>query len=292
MSIEYIVIYELIAVLIIVALISGIIWRDKSREIRDLTEFNQALLDQIETMQQVLESQKKEKEGISEDYEYVDEAIQTQLDIALDQTDTSWNEMERLVHEQKRMLSVIGSELTSDDPNLSVMKKEIKGLEKQLEKSERKVKVQKKELATSKNNVKELKQKMRKLSQRVLSMGGLEVSESRLRKDKQRLMKRVDELKEKYEDQRLISKNLEQELKTSFRANEVQAMRDELKEAEAQLTRMASEKKFIEQHFLELSEQGNPQDLKEELERAKREIQLLEQTVLEMDVTDQKNSHS
>jgi len=133
---------------------------------------------------------------------------------------------------------------------------------------------------------------MRKLSQRVLSMGGLEVSEGRLRKDKQRLMKRVDELKEKYEDQRLISKNLEQELKTSFRANEVQAMRDELKEAESQLTRMASEKKFIEQHFLELSEQGNPQALKEELERAKREIQLLEQTVLEMDVTDQKNSHS
>lgn len=292
MSVEYIVIAELIAVLIIVALISAVIWRDKTKEIKDLKELNQALMDQIESMQEVINDQAQENQAISDDYQDVDEAIQNQLDTTMDHADANWQEMERLLVEQKKIIGNIDNELSSDQPNFDVMKSEIKGLEKQLEKSERKIRVQKKELSTSKNNIKTLKEKMRNLSQRVLSMGGLEISERRLRKDKDRLKARVEELKAKYEDQRLISKNLEQELKTSFRASEVQAIRDDLKQAESKLARVESEKVFIEQHFMELSENGDPEELKDELARAKREIQLLEQTVLEMDSSEQQKDDS
>ena len=292
MSMEYIIIYELIAVLLIVVLIGAVIWRDKSSEISDLKELNQSLMDQIEDMQRVLARQSKEKQAISSDYQDVEEAIHEQLDTAVGDSDANWQEMEKLVQGQKQIVDNLGSQLLSEEPDLSVMKKELGELQKQLEKSERKIRVQKKELSTSKNNIKTLKDKMRNLSQKVLSMGGLELSERRLRKDKERLRSRVDELKTKYQDQRLISKNLEQELKTSFRASEVQGMKDQLKQLEASLSRTEAEKAFIEQHFMELSEQGDPEKLQEELGRAKREIQLLEQTVLEMDSSESKNSDS
>ena len=283
MSFEYIVISELVAVLIIISMIGIVMWRDKSREIKDLRELNIDLVAQIDAMQAHIDARKANQDQLSESYHEVDSEIQEQLDHALDHVDKNWEEMERLLEEHKEAIGIIDQEISTSSPDLSRVKSEVRSLEKLLEKSERKVTVQKKELATSKNNVKKMKDKMAKLSQRILSMGGLEVSERRLKKDKKRLLDRIEDLKSKYEDQRLISRNLQDELKVSFRASEVQTLRDDLKTAEEALKRVESEKVCIEQHFLELSSNGDAEELKEQLGRAAREIELLEQTVIELD---------
>lgn len=133
-----------------------------------------------------------------------------------------------------------------------------------------------------KERTKELQRKLRAASADLLRLNSLRVSRDRLERDKERLKERLNKLEKSYQDERLLTQNLQQELKTSFRATEVLAIREELKKAEDLLQRTLAEKEFIEQHFLELSEH-DPDQLKQELERKKREIALLESAVLDMD---------
>ena len=80
-----------------------------------------------------------------------------------------------------------------------------------------------------------------------------------------------------------MARNLEDELKTSFRAGEVQAMKEELKDSEETLKRTMIEKAFIEQHFLELANNSDPVELDRELKRVKREMRQLEKGILDND---------
>jgi len=164
------------------------------------------------------------------------------------------------------------------------IEEELKALKKSLDESKHKVLVQKNELKTTKRYLKDLKEKVRNLSKKVLSMSGLEIREKRLLRDKMKLKEKFDEVKSKYENKLLSNKKLELELRTSFRAEEVQAIKDELKVSEEALVRAMNEKQFIEQEYLSLDKNSlSQQEFKVELERAKREIKLLEATVLEMD---------
>jgi len=129
---------------------------------------------------------------------------------------------------------------------------------------------------------KTLKNKLSSLSADLIKLKSLGVTRDRLERDKTRLKERLEQLDKKYQEERLLTQNLQQELKTSFRASEVAAMRDELKNTEELLQRTLAEKEFIERHFLEIAEEG-PEHLQQELERKKREIALLEIAVLEMD---------
>jgi len=283
MSLEYILILELASVIVIITVIALIIWRDKKNEILALKDINDELLVQVASLQshiEALNGQLVQVQGETILIEAEMEDALTDDEVAFE---SGWAEMEQLAESQKSHVLKLSEELQNQTLDLKTMESELALLKKSLEKSERRIRVQKKELDTSKNNLKEAKDKLKHVSQKVLSMGGLEISERRLKKDKDRLQGKIDDLKKKFEDQKIISKKLEDELRVSYRASEVQEMKDELRSIEEKLKRVSTEKAFIETHFQALVEQGDPDDLRKELERAHREIQLLEQTVLEMD---------
>ncbi len=198
--------------------------------------------------------------------------------------------MEYMLKKQDALVEDLQAKLDSpfelDKPYLE---KELKTLKKSLENSQRKTQNQKNELTTAKRNLKSLREKVRDLSKKVLSMSSLEIREKRLLRDKMKLKEKFDEVKSKYENKLISNKKLELELRTSFRAEEVQAIKDELKTSEEALARAMSEKQFIEQEYLSLDKNSlSHQELTMELERATREIKLLESTVVDMDREAQK----
>lgn len=133
-----------------------------------------------------------------------------------------------------------------------------------------------------KEESKKLKQKLRTISADLSRLNSLRVSRDRLERDQRQLSARIKVLEKNYRDEQLLTQNLTKELSTRFRAEDMDMLHQELKQAEDQLQRTLAEKEFIEQHFLELSAQ-EPEKMLEELERKRREIALLESAILEMD---------
>ncbi len=289
MDTAYIVITELIAVIIIMAAIGFVVIRDKKSEIVDLKEVNDSLMQKIEELQELVREHREGEQEIADGFFEVGQDISQGIDGILDSTADEWSEMERIGDEQlaslKHMRELIDlSEEFDQELDVASLKARIKDLERSLERAVRRAKIQKRELDTAKNNSKLLKDKVNELSRRILSMGALEIREKRLQRDKERLKNRLAEMKNKYETQKGIATNLKSELKTSFRASEVNNLKDELKSAEDELQRTLAEKKFIESHFVSLDEIAKDgEDMRMELDRARREIQTLEQTVIEMD---------
>lgn len=289
MDTAYIVITELIAVIIIMAAIGFVVIRDKKSEIVDLKEVNDSLMQKIEELQELVREHREGEQEIADGFFEVGQDISQGIDGILDSTADEWSEMERIGDEQlaslKHMRELIDlSEEFDQELDVASLKARIKDLERSLERAVRRAKIQKRELDTAKNNSKLLKDKVNELSRRILSMGALEIREKRLQRDKERLKNRLAEMRNKYETQKGIATNLKSELKTSFRASEVNNLKDELKSAEDELQRTLAEKKFIESHFVSLDEIAKDgEDMRMELDRARREIQTLEQTVIEMD---------
>jgi ribosomal protein S20 len=92
---------------------------------------------------------------------------------------------------------------------------------------------------------------------------------------------RIDEIKVKYNNQKILVRNLRNKLKTSFKASEVEVMKYDLKNTEEELKRTIIERSFIEQHFLELVNNDDPEELNRELKRVHREIKQLEKSILD-----------
>ena len=282
MTTEHIIILELVTVLVMLSMISFVLWRDKNRVISELSEVNEALIEQIEALEAHTGEHKMAYLAASKGFESIEEDLEAHLNQVLAGDEGNWGDMEELLDQQDKVVSELrnGAEQWAN----SNIIKELDTLSRLLEESKKKVASQKVELAEHKIKTKELKIKIRELSKKALSIKGLEVRERRLIRDKKRIIAKFNEIKDKYEGQRAITRNLEKELKTSFRAEEVKAMRGELKDNEDALKRALAEKDFIEQHFLELDENSDEEALLlSKLDRAKREIQLLEKTVLDMD---------
>lgn len=283
MSTELIIILELLAVLVIVLLVSVVLWRDKSHEVRELREVNEALIAQLEQMQAVIDGKNKSHEDVAEKFQDLDDELDTQVTSTLDTANTNLGQMERLVLEHRGVLTELDYFLNQTEPDVSSARQEIDKLKTLLGVTEKEIYSQKELLTNSESNVKSLKGKMRELSKQILTMNSLEISEGRLKRDKTRLMDRMTELEDKYESQKIISRNLENELKTSFKAGEVQAMKEELAQSEETLKRTMVEKAFIEQHFLELANNADPAELDKELKRVKREMRQLEKGILDIE---------
>jgi len=285
MTTEYMVILELITVLIVMASISVVVWRDKNSLIIELTLINEGLLEQINALESQINEHVEAETVISKGFEEVSDDIDQCLSHVLDDSEENWMQMEYLLDKQDTIVSDLQEKLDSPlELDTKYLQKELKTLKKSLEKSQRKTLVQQNELKTAKRNIKTLKEKVSKLSRRVLSMGGLEIREKRLLRDKAKLKDKFDEVKSKYETKLLSNKKLELELRTSFRAEEVQAIKDELKSSEEALGRALSEKQFLEQEYLSLDKTNlSQEELAVKLERAVREIELLENTVVDMD---------
>jgi len=285
MTTEYMVILELITVLIVMAFISVVVWRDKNSLIIELTLINEGLLEQINALESQINEHIEAETVISKGFEEVSGDIDQCLSHVLDDSEENWMQMEYLLDKQDTIVSDLQEKLDSPlELDTKYLQKELKTLKKSLEKSQRKTLVQQNELKTAKRNIKTLKEKVSKLSRRVLSMGGLEIREKRLLRDKAKLKDKFDEVKSKYETKLLSNKKLELELRTSFRAEEVQAIKDELKTSEEALVRALTEKQFLEQEYLSLDKTNlSQEELAVKLERAVREIELLENTVVDMD---------
>lgn len=283
MSTELIIILELIAVLVIVLLVSVVVWRDKTSEAAELREVNQALMSQLEQMQGVLDGKNETHEKVAESFQDLDDELDEQVTTTLDNANANLGDMEKLVIEHRGILTELDGFLNQSEPDVNNARLEIDKLKALLATTEKGILEYKARLSKSETSVKSLKGNMRELSKQILTMNSLEVSEGRLKRDKTRLMDRMSKLEDKYENEKILSKNLEKELKTSFKAGEVQAMKDDLTNTEEQLKRTMIEKAFIEQHFLELANNADPEELDRELKRVKREMRQLEKGILDSD---------
>lgn len=282
MNTEMLIIIHLAMVLLTVTVLSIAVWRKKSQEINELDDVNQALLSQIEELQALNDDRSVLQEQVSEDFQDLDDAVEVEFNENLEYTQENISELTELVKENQHLIQETEGFLKDKQPDIEAALQELIKLKALLNTAEKSIDKHKKKFKKSEENSKELKAKVRTLSKKILTLGSLEISEGRLKKDKTRLMERIAQLKDKYESQKVIEKNLKNELKTSFRASEVQAMRENLKQTEEKLKQTMIEKAFIEQHFLELAHDQDPAELDKELKRVKRELKQLEKGIIDM----------
>lgn len=282
MNTAQLIIVQLAMVIMTIAILAAAIWRKKSQEINELDDVNQALLSQIEELQALNDDRSALQEHVAEDFQDMNDAVEVEVTDNLEYTANNISELTDLVQENQQLIQETEDHLKHEKPDIEAALQELTKLKSLLDKAEKSIDKHKKKLSKSEDNSKELKAKMRDLSKKILTMNSLEVSEGRLKKDKTRLMERISQLKDKYESQKVIEKNLKNELKTSFRASEVQDIRDNLKQTEEKLKQTMIEKAFIEQHFLELAHDQDPAELDKELKRVKRELKQLEKGIIDM----------
>lgn len=282
---EHIIILELIAFLVVVVLVSVVIWRDKSDQLKQVNDLNEELLAQLEELQSVTDERKEGDDVLHKEIDKITIEVDQQLLHSVDDSADKWEKMEYLEKQKGDKLNTINELLASEDGiEKSLLEKKLNELEKLLKESQKKIKIQMKEIQISRKNTKGLRAKLKDLSKKILKLGSLEVKEARLKQDKENLRNRVADFKDRLESQKIINQNLENELKTSFRASEVQDLKDNLKKTEENLRQALTEKKFIEQHFIDLEENNKDEaELHAALQRANREIQMLEKTVMELD---------
>lgn len=282
MTTEYLIILELALVLVSILVLSIAIWRAQNKHIRELEELNQALVDQLNDIQEVMDAKNKTQAAMTQEFEDLGDAVDIQVDNTLDYANSNISDMSRLVLENMKLLNDTDYYLAQANPDIESARKEIQKLKDLLGLTEKSIIENKSKLKQSEENIQTMKAKMRELSKQIQTLNSLEVSESRLKRDKNRLLARIEKLQNKHDSQKVIERDLKNELKTSYRASEVQAMRNELKQTEDKLQRTLIEKSFIEQHFLELAAQEDPEKINDELKRVKREMKQLERGILDM----------
>jgi len=282
MTTELLIILELVLVIIALIVLGVAIWRAQSKHIKELEELNQALVGQMDDIQEVLDEKKATQETMTQEFEELGEAVDIQVNNTLDYANANISDMSRLVMEHMKLLNDTDYFLSQGKPDIESARKEIEKLKGLLGITEKTIVENKTKLKDAEGNIKKMKAKMRDLSKQIQTLNSLEVSESRLKRDKTRLLERIEKLKDKHDSQKVIERNLQNELKTSYRASEVNAMREELKNTEDQLRRTMVEKLFIEQHFLELASQEDPEKISHELKRVKREMKQLEKGFLDL----------
>lgn len=288
----YIVITELVAVVVVMAAIFWLVLRDKRQEIQELNDANDSLMRQLEEAQALIGEHREGEEGINASIEAINKQLHNELDqqisgasLDAEQNATQTKEQLRLL---KQVMNLIGA--NGDDIDINKVITHMKHLSKSLQKSERMASLQAKEINKTKESIKALKEKVKDLSQKTKDLRALEVKGQRLERDKERLKERLQKVKEKYEQQKVIISNLRSELKTSFRAEELQGLREELNHTEAQLARSLTEKSFIESHYVSLDEMEKDREaLQDALNRAHRENKLLEKTLLDLESDEDEN---
>lgn len=260
----------------LVALVS--VWRWKQAQLSELMQANDHLLQQLQQQQQHIADSTEQQQRVGSALDDVCEELSQlgQADVSLEE----WEQIQALMAQQK---AAFNDYLASEEQDKTELQKKLDDISRAYDKAQ---KLLDKYQTTQQNmteSARQLKQKVSRLSREVQSLKTLKVTSDRLQRDKQRLQEKVEALKQQYQEEKLLNRNLSEELKLSFRASEVKEIRDELNHAEESLKRTLAEKEFIERHFLELAEQGDIDELREQLDRKQREVQFLEQAVLDMD---------
>lgn len=286
MDTQTLVIIELSAVMLVILVVAIVMMQDKCRQIKELYEVNEALLQQIQELQELIGEHQAGEQAVAEDVANLSQQVHEEVTEVIQSDREDWQAIANLSNDQLDSLKEIDG-LTDDlnnQENLDALKKEIKTLEKLLKKSQETAEKHEQALKKSKDTADEMKSKVRELTKKSSKLRSLENKEQRLLRDQERLKERLSKMRDKYETESVIAKNLRNELKTSFRADEVKAIKEQLKETENKLSQAITEKQFIETHFVSLDEIARDRELLEdELNRARREIQTLERSIIELD---------
>ena len=279
MSISLIVIAQLSILLVAAVAVLILQWKSRRREITDLLEQNKTLMLLVEDQQSHNELHSNQEQSLVRQLTEAEQDLNQQI---VAQENPAAKELEHLQEHFQSEKERLVAYLKEGELDRTQLQQMVESLTRKLERAGEIITQHQLTQRQQKELSKTLKNKLSSLSADLIKLKSLGVTRDRLERDKTRLKERLEQLDKKYQEERLLTQNLQQELKTSFRASEVAAMRDELKNTEELLQRTLAEKEFIERHFLEIAEEG-PEHLQQELERKKREIALLEIAVLEMD---------
>ena len=279
MSISLIVIAQLCILLVAAVAVLILQWKSRRREITDLLEQNKTLMLLVEDQQSHNELHSNQEQSLVRQLTEAEQDLNQQI---VAQENPAAKELEHLQEHFQTEKERLVAYLKEGELDRTQLQQMVESLTRKLERAGEIITQHQLTQRQQKELSKTLKNKLSSLSADLIKLKSLGVTRDRLERDKTRLKERLEQLDKKYQEERLLTQNLQQELKTSFRASEVAAMRDELKNTEELLQRTLAEKEFIERHFLEIAEEG-PEHLQQELERKKREIALLEIAVLEMD---------
>jgi len=279
MSISLIVIAQLSILLVAAVAMLILQWKSRRREITDLLEQNKTLMLLVEDQQSHNELHSNQEQSLVRQLTEAEQDLNQQI---VAQENPAAKELEHLQEHFQSEKERLVAYLKEGELDRTQLQQMVESLTRNLERAGEIITQHQLTQRQQKELSKTLKNKLSSLSADLIKLKSLGVTRDRLERDKTRLKERLEQLDKKYQEERLLTQNLQQELKTSFRASEVAAMRDELKNTEELLQRTLAEKEFIERHFLEIAEEG-PEHLQQELERKKREIALLEIAVLEMD---------
>lgn len=254
-------------------------WKSRRREMADLIEQNKTLMLLVEDQQSHNELHSSQEQSLVRQLTEAEQHLNHQIVASDHPAEKELEHLQEHFQSEKERLLAYLKEGELDRNQLQQM---VESLTRKLDRASEIIAQHQLTQRQQKEQSKALKKKLSSLSADLIKLKTLSVTRDRLERDKARLKERLQQLEQKYQEERLLTQNLQQELKTSFRASEVAAMRDELRNTEEVLQRTLAEKEFIERHFLEIAEEG-PEHLQQELERKKREIALLEMAVLEMD---------
>ena len=279
MPISLIVIAQLSILLVAAVAMLILQWKSRRREITDLLEQNKTLMLLVEDQQSHNELHSNQEQSLVRQLTEAEQDLNQQI---VAQENPAAKELEHLQEHFQTEKERLVAYLKEGELDRTQLQQMVESLTRKLERAGEIITQHQLTQRQQKELSKTLKNKLSSLSADLIKLKSLGVTRDRLERDKTRLKERLEQLDKKYQEERLLTQNLQQELKTSFRASEVAAMRDELKNTEELLQRTLAEKEFIERHFLEIAEEG-PEHLQQELERKKREIALLEIAVLEMD---------
>ncbi len=279
MSISLIVIAQLSILLVAAVAVLILQWKSRRREIADLIEQNKTLMLLVEDQQSHNELHSNQERLLVRQLTEAEQDLNQQI---VAQDNPAAKELEHLQEHFQTEKERLVAYLKEGELDRTQLQQMVASLTRKLDRAGEIINQHQLTQRQQKELSKTLKNKLSSLSADLIKLKSLSVTRDRLERDKTRLKERLEQLDKKYQEERLLTQNLQQELKTSFRASEVAAMRDELKNTEELLQRTLAEKEFIERHFLEIAEEG-PEHLQQELERKKREIALLEIAVLEMD---------
>lgn len=279
MPISYLIIFQLSLFLVAAMAVIWVQWRMKKQEIL-------ALLEQIDSLMGLLaEQQSHNNDREQQEQQLLQQVNEVEQQLAKGAFNPSTLIQQELDHLQAHFETekhALLAMLKEGDIDQQVLRRELETLMAKQERAKEIIenfRANQKQLRHESN---QLKLKLRSISGDLTRLNSLRVSRDRLERDQRQLSARIKVLEEDYRQEQLLTQNLKKELSTRFRAEDMDMLHQELKQAEDQLQRTLAEKEFIEQHFLELSEQ-EPEKMQEELERKRREISLLENAILEMD---------
>lgn len=279
-----IILLEIGFALLTVIVVIIVLLRVRQQEIAQLEVINEQLLGQIAALHEHNDNRKEAEQDAAGELQHAMECLDAGWDGQHRQTDEDMQLLAEQMAEHAKQVDVAMLLAEKDGVN-EELRLQIRVMQTSLTKGKNQFEKTRKELDRAKTNLTDLRNRMKEAGRKLQKLSVLENKEGRLQRDREHLKKRLDAMRAKHSEQSGIIKTLRKELNKSTAVDnsaELENLRQELEQSEQALQRALLEKQFIESHFISLDEIAQDSDrMRAELDRAKREIQTLEKSVLE-----------